>query len=128
MQNDLTLLAVNGTLMRGLELNSRILEAGGVFTSEAITAPAYRLWSIHDDYPGMIRDDLSGSGIAVELWELPDRGIYQLIRDEPEGLCLGKVTLSDGRVMLGILAEAYILEDCREITRFGGWREYLQSK
>ncbi len=29
------LLAVNGTLMRGLELNPRMLEAGGVFISEA---------------------------------------------------------------------------------------------
>ncbi len=93
-----------------------------------ITAPAYRLWSIHDAYPGMTRDDRRGTGIALELWELSAGGILQLLRGEPEGLCLGKVTLADGRVVLGILAEATILEGCQEITRFGGWRKYLQSK
>jgi hypothetical protein len=128
MENDRSLLAVNGTLMRGLELNPRMLEAGGIFVCESITAPAYRLWSIHDAYPGMTRDDRRGSRIAIELWELSDRGIFQLLRGEPEGLCLGKVTLSDGRIQLGILAETYILEGCREITCYGGWREYLQSK
>jgi hypothetical protein len=122
------LLAVNGTLMRGLELNRQMLEAGGVFISDAFTASVYRLWSIHDAYPGMTRDDRSGTGIAVELWELSARGILQLLYGEPDGLCLGKVSLADGRVVLGILAEASILEGCQEITRFGGWRKYLQSK
>ena len=128
MGNSPMLLAVNGTLMRGLELNPRMLEAGGVFISETNTAPAYRLWSIQDAYPGMVRDDRMGSGIAVEIWELSAGGILQLLCGEPDGLCLGKVTLMDGRVVLGILAEIRILEGCQEITRFGGWRKYLQSK
>jgi len=38
-------LAVNGTLMRGLELNHNLLELGGVFVEEALTASLYRLWS-----------------------------------------------------------------------------------
>jgi gamma-glutamylcyclotransferase (GGCT)/AIG2-like uncharacterized protein YtfP len=122
------ILAVNGTLMRGLELNSHLLDAGGVFISEAITAPVYRLWSIHDAYPGMVRDDLVGVGIAVELWKLPAEGILQVLSDEPEGLCVGKVALADGQAVLGILAEAIILEGCQEITKFGSWRNYLQSK
>jgi len=37
-------LAVNGTLMRGLELNHNLLELGGVFVEETLTAPLYRLW------------------------------------------------------------------------------------
>jgi gamma-glutamylcyclotransferase (GGCT)/AIG2-like uncharacterized protein YtfP len=122
------ILAVNGTLMRGLELNSHMLDAGGVFICEDITAPVYRLWSIHDDYPGMARSESGGAGITVELWELSAEGILQLLSGEPQGLCLGKVTLADGRVVLGILAEAQILENCSEITRFGDWRNYLQSK
>ena len=122
------ILAVNGTLMRGLTLNPHMLDAGGVFISEGITAPVYRLWSIRDGYPGMARAELGGAGIAVELWELPAEGILQLLSGEPEGQCLGKVALADGQVVLGILAEAWILENCPEITRFGGWQNYLQSK
>jgi Allophanate hydrolase C-terminal domain len=121
------ILAVNGTLMRGLGLNPHLLEAGGIFVSEETTAPVYRLWSIHDDYPGMVRSESGGASIAVELWELPTEGILQLFSGEPEGLCLGKVTLADNRVVPGILAEAWILKDCKEITRFGGWRKYLLS-
>ena len=121
------ILIVNGTLMRGLELNPHVLDAGGVFVSEGITAPVYRLWSINDEYPGMARAESGGTGIAIELWELSAEGILQILTGEPEGLCLGKITLADGRVALGILAEAQILENCQEITRFGGWRNYLAS-
>ena len=50
-----TLLAVNGTLMRGLELNKNMQKAGGVFIREDRTDAHYRLWSINDQHPGMIR-------------------------------------------------------------------------
>jgi gamma-glutamylcyclotransferase (GGCT)/AIG2-like uncharacterized protein YtfP len=53
MGNDRMLLAVSGSLMRGLELNPLMLEAGGGVVSETFTAPVYRLWSIRDAYPGM---------------------------------------------------------------------------
>ena len=55
-----TLLAVNGTLMRGLELNPNLVKAGATFAREAQTAPCYRLWSIGDRHPAMIRQ--SGAG------------------------------------------------------------------
>ncbi len=41
-------LAVNGTLMRGLELNKNLLEVGATFIKEATTETAYRLFSIGD--------------------------------------------------------------------------------
>lgn len=40
------LLAVNGTLMRGLELEKNLLDVGAVFRYEAKTRRCYRLWSI----------------------------------------------------------------------------------
>ena len=76
----------------------------------------------------MVRDDLVGVGIAVELWKLSAGGSCRCFNKEPEGLCVGKVALADGQAVLGILAEAIILEDCQEITKFGSWRNYLQSK
>jgi hypothetical protein len=38
--NETTLLAVNGTLMRGLELNGNMTAAGGVFVREDHSEPA----------------------------------------------------------------------------------------
>ena len=40
--------AVNGTLMRGLELNGNLQKVGAIFVREDLTAPIYRLWSISD--------------------------------------------------------------------------------
>ena len=64
-------LAVNGTLMRGLELNPRMLAVGGRFDREATTVPQYRLWSIDDRHPAMIRVTQGGAAVAVEVWRVP---------------------------------------------------------
>ncbi len=119
------LLAVNGTLMRGLALNQNLIAVGAVFAREARTAPIYRLWSIGDAYPGMLRDEHSGAAIDVELWEVPDAGIVAILQQEPPGLVLGRVTLADGSEVFGVLAEPYVIAGQREITGFGGWRRYI---
>ena len=62
------LLAVNGTLMRGLELNPNLLTAGATFVREAHTEAAYRLWSIGDRHPAMVRVNSGGTKVAVEVW------------------------------------------------------------
>ncbi len=66
-----TLLAVNGTLMRGLELNPNMQKAGGIFVREDRTDAHYRLWSINDRHPGMIRVNEGGTHADVEIWQLP---------------------------------------------------------
>jgi len=60
-------LAVNGTLMRGLELNGNLTAAGAHFVREAATAPEYRLWSIGDRHPAMLRVRQDGAVIALEV-------------------------------------------------------------
>ena len=118
------LLAVNGTLMRGLELNPNLLAVGGRFVRETATQPAYRLWSINDRHPAMIRTDAGGVAIAVEVWAVPAAGLAQILLHEPPGLAIGKVKLIDGTVVLGVLGEPALCEGQREITEFGGWRAY----
>jgi len=122
------LLAVNGTLMQGLELNGRMIKAGAWFVAEASTAPCYRLWSIEDAYPAMLRDYGSGRKVDLELWDVPQGEIAALVVVEPDGLCLGKILLDDGQSVLGILAEPYITTRGIEITEYGGWRNYLKHK
>ena len=104
------LLAVNGTLMRGLELNPNLLKGGGVFVREAKTAPAYRLWSINDRHPGMVRCRSGGAAIDIEVWDLPADGLVSVLLNEPPGLSIGKVMLADGEEVLGVLAEPLLCE------------------
>jgi hypothetical protein len=121
-------LAVNGTLMRGLELNKNLLAVGAQFVREATTDAAYRLWTIHDRHPAMMRFREGGRAIALEIWELPAVAIATILQQEPPGLCIGFVTLADGATMLGVLGEAYLCEGGVEITQWGGWRAYMASK
>jgi hypothetical protein len=120
------LLAVNGTLMRGLKLNPNMLAAKATFVRETKTEPAYRLWTINDEHPAMLRvTDGSGSKVAVEIWSVPAAGLAGILLNEPPGLCVGKVRLEDGSIVLGVLGEPALVEGHREITEYGGWRTYL---
>lgn len=120
------LLAVNGTLMRGLELNSNMVAAKATFVRETMTEATYRLWTINDEHPAMLRvTDGTGVKVAVEVWSVPAEGLAGILLNEPPGLCVGKVRLEDGTVVLGVLGEPALVERHREITGYGGWRSYL---
>jgi gamma-glutamylcyclotransferase (GGCT)/AIG2-like uncharacterized protein YtfP len=121
------LLAVNGTLMRGLALNPNLLAAGAEFVRETTTEPSYRLWSIDDRHPAMVRVSSGGAAVAVEVWSVPPEGLASILANEPDGLTIGKVRLTDGSVVLGVLGEMALCEHQREITRFGGWRAYIAT-
>ncbi len=118
------LLAVNGTLMRKLELNPNLLAVHAVFVRETTTEPAYRLWSISDRHPAMMRVKTGGVAVAVEVWSVPADGIATILLQEPPGLSIGKVKLSDASEVLGVLGEPTLCEGQKEITSFGGWRNY----
>ncbi|MCL1465683.1 glutamyl-tRNA amidotransferase [Argonema galeatum] len=118
-------LAVNGTLMRGLELNPNLLAVGATFVREALTEATYRLWSIDDRHPAMIRVSTGGNAIALEIWLVPTSGICTILLQEPPGLCIGKIRLADGEEVLGVLGESVLCEGKPEITHWGGWRAYI---
>jgi glutamine phosphoribosylpyrophosphate amidotransferase len=127
-QNDV-LLAVNGTLMRGLELNHNMVAAKATFVRETDTEPVYRLWTINDEHPAMLRvTDGTGAKVRVEVWSVPTAGLVGILLNEPPGLCIGKVRLDDGSIVLGVLGEPALIEGHREITAYGGWRSYLAQR
>ncbi len=121
-------LAVNGTLMRGLELNGNLLAVGATFNRETTTAPSYRLWSIGDRHPATLRVGSGGAAIAAQAWDVPAAGLATILLQEPPGLCIGKVRLADGEETLGVLGESALCEGQREITEYGGWRAYLAAR
>ena len=123
-----TFLAVNGTLMRGLELEDNLLKVGGRFEREAITAPVYRLYSINDIHPAMVRQTDGGVSVALEIWSLPKECLCDVLLNEPVGLSVGRVLLSDGSEVLGVIGEPALTVGAKDISDFGGWRNYLKDR
>jgi len=117
-------LAVNGTLMRNLSLNPNMLNVGSTFEREASTEPCYRIWSIDDNYPAMIKVADGGVAVALEVWNVPLAGLGVILSQEPPGLAIGKLTLHDGEKVLGVIGEPLTVKGKREITQYGGWRAY----
>ena len=122
------LLAVNGSLMRGLALNKNLLDVNAEFVREARTSDQYRLWSIDDQYPAMLRDAEHGANIDLEIWELSSDALVEILKNEPPGLSLGKIQLIDDEWIFGILGEPYICNGMEEITEWGGFRNYIELK
>ncbi|MGD1953215.1 MAG: gamma-glutamylcyclotransferase [Leptolyngbyaceae cyanobacterium] len=118
-------LAGNGTLMQGLELNPNLLNVNATIAREAQTAPSYRLWTIDDNYPAMIKVSSGGVAVAVEVWQVPLAGLGIILSQEPPGLAIGKVMLHDGEEVLGVIGEPLTVEGKKEITEYGGWRAYI---
>lgn len=122
-----TLLFVNGTLMRGLKLHANL--DGATFLGEFRTAPRYRIFSIGDVHPGMFEVAEGGIPVPGELYALPDEVWSRVEAGEPPGLYRGPVELEGGRVVPGILYPREMAEGHhREITEFGGWREYWATR
>ena len=116
--------AVNGTLMRGLELNDNLQNVGAIFVREDVTESIYRLWSIADRHPAMLRVSKNGQAIALEIWSITLDALGKILLSEPAGLSIGKVILADGQEVLGVLGEPFLCEGQKEITEHGGWRNY----
>ncbi|MFM7888465.1 MAG: glutamyl-tRNA amidotransferase [Pseudanabaena sp.] len=120
--------AVNGTLMRGLELNRNLQKVGATFVREDITAPMYRLWSIRDRHPAMLRVSENGQEITLEIWSITPAALGEILLSEPAGLCIGKIILANQQEVLGVLGEPFLCEGQKEITSYGGWRSYIASQ
>ena len=121
-------LAVNGTLMRGLELNPNMVRNGATFVREDATDACYRIYSIDDRHPAMLRTPGEGTSVALEIWDVPVTGLANILLAEPPGLSIGKIVLRDGSIVLGVLGEPFLCQGQREITQYGGWRAYIASK
>ena len=122
-------LLVVGAHLRGQPLNGQLVEAGGSFVAEVLTAAEYRLFALPTSppKPGLSRTTTGGAPIAGELWRLPAAGFARFVAALPRPMGVGPVRLSDDRTITGFLCEAVALEDATDITSFGGWRAYRSS-
>ncbi|SAK91748.1 urea amidolyase [Caballeronia pedi] len=121
-------LVVCGAHLAGLPLNGQLTARGARLVEATASAPRYRLYALAGGAiarPGMMRDEANGAEIAVEVWEMPGAEVGSFLAGISAPLGLGKVELADGRWETGFVCEAYALEGAVDITRYGGWRAWL---
>jgi allophanate hydrolase len=124
-------LAVAGAHLTGQPLNSELTQRGARLKKTCRTAPGYRLYALAGTVPpkpGLARDDqFQGPGIEVEVWTMPEDQFGGFVAEVPEPLGIGNVMLDSRQSAKGFICEPHALANATEITRFGGWRNYLTS-
>ncbi len=121
-------IAVCGAHMEGLPLNHQLRDRGAYLLRSTRTAPKYRLFALEGGppyRPGLIHAVAAGTAIAVELWAMPQHQLGSFLVGIPAPLGLGTLELEDGATSLGFICEGYAAETGTDISRYGGWRAYL---
>jgi len=123
-------LVVCGAHMQGMPLNTQLTARGAYLLEKTTTANHYHLFALQEQptqRPALVRSLDSGAAIDVEVWRLPSAELGGFIAGIAAPLGLGKVTLADGRSVCGFIAEACAVDMASDVTRFGGWRAYLEQ-
>jgi len=124
-------IAVCGAHMSGLPLNHQLTELNAVFIKATKTANGYRLFNVPEKVPprpGMVHDTQSDAQLELEVWSMPLENFGAFMVQIASPLCIGTVFLENGSSVYGFLCEYDAIKDADEITGFGGWRAYLDSK
>jgi allophanate hydrolase len=125
-------LAVVGAHLDGMALNHELRAIAATLEARARTAADYRLFLLPDTSPpkpGLIRErGFAGPGIEIEIWSLAAEEFGRFVERIPAPLGIGKILLDDGRTVSGFLCEAGALAGAREITEFGGWRNFVAAR
>lgn len=123
---------VVGAHLSGLPLNGQLTERGAVLLRTAHTVPDYRLFALPGTVPpkpGLLRvAPGQGTCIAVEVWRMPASTYGSFVALIPPPLGIGTLLLADGSALQGFVCEPIGLEGAQDISHFGGWRAFLQSR
>jgi allophanate hydrolase len=121
-------IAVAGAHLSGMPLNGELKTLGGRFLERAKTAPNYRMYLLDGGTPkpGLLRaSPRKGVAVELELWALPAEAFGRFVASVPPPLSIGTLALEDGRSVKGFLVEAEAVSQARDISEFGGWREFV---
>jgi allophanate hydrolase len=125
------LLAVVGAHLSGQPLNHELTSRGARHVKTCRTASRYRLYALRNTTPpkpGLLRDhSFDGWGVEVEVWSMPMNAFGSFVAGVPAPLGIGTVELEDGSSVKGFICEPAGIEGAEEITRFGGWKAYLNN-
>ena len=123
-------LAVVGAHLSGMPLNFQLTTRGGTLIKQTRTTSHYKLYALKNTTPPKpgLQYSAKGCSIEVEVWDIPRALFGDIVAEVPAPLGIGNVQLSDGTWVKGFICEGYALEDATDISHFGGWRAYIESK
>jgi allophanate hydrolase len=121
-------IAVVGAHLSGQPLNYQLTSLEAQFVREARTAPCYQLSLLANAKPvkpGLLRVSSGGGAIKLEIWRMPRHRFGEFIALVPQPLSIGSITLEDSSIVKGFLCESIAAQEARDVTSYGGWREFL---
>jgi allophanate hydrolase len=119
---------VCGAHLQGQPLNWQLTERGGQLLQKTLSAAHYQLYALPDGKrPAMVRDEHDGAAIEVEVWAMPHTAFGSFVAAIPAPLGIGKVELDDGRWLCGFICDGFGLAGAENISRYGGWRNWLAA-
>lgn len=122
-------LAVVGAHLEGMPLHWQLTSRAARLVAATTTAPTYRLYAMANTTPPKpaLIHDAGGAAIAVEVYELDVAAFGSFVVEVPAPLAIGSVTLADGSVVKGFVAEPRAIDGAQDITALGGWRAYIDG-
>jgi allophanate hydrolase len=124
-------LAVVGAHLTGQPLNRQLTDRKAAFIRSVRTGAGYSLYALDGTVPpkpGLIRDGEGQGLIELEIWEMDFAAFGSFVAEIPPPLGIGTVTLEDGGTVKCFLGEAYAAAGAKDITAFGGWRNWLNRE
>lgn len=136
-------LAVCGAHLKGEPLHYQLQSAD--FLGAAETAPEYKMYAFKDgaiSKPAMVfagcanKNSADGASVGrsfyVELYALSPEEFGKFVAAIPAPLGIGKVKLSDGRVVSGFIGDSSILKmivagSAIDISEYGDWRKFIHK-
>lgn len=118
-------LAIFGAHLRGQPLNHQLVSRGARFVGTTRTSADYRMHALPGPLPkpGVVRVAAgTGTALAGELWSLSPAALGTFLAELPQPMSLGRITLDDGREVLGF---SCTFPEGPDISEFGGWANYL---
>ena len=124
-------IAVVGAHLTGMPLNGELKSFGARFLERTTTTADYRLFLLPGTTPakpGLLRAGVdAGAAVDVEIWTMPAEQFGRFVASIPAPLSIGTLTITDGRDVKGFLVEAEATRDARDISAFGGWRNFMEQ-
>lgn len=125
-------LAVVGAHLTGQPLNWQLKNRGARLLRTTRTAACYRLYALRNTTPpkpGLVRDaTFAGPGIEIEVWAMPEARFGEFVTEVPPPLAIGNLETGEGEWVKGFVCEPHSIEGSQDITSFGGWRNWLNSR
>lgn len=122
----MALMFLSGGGMCGGPLHHQL--QGAPLVGRVITAPLYRMFSVHDRFPAVDHVGEGGAAVRGEVYDVPLVVLRDhLIPAEPPELELGLIELGEGAACLATVLRTSYAETggLVDISEIGCWRTYL---